>query len=301
MRRIRDDGIAIAVRPQRLHGDARPELFAQRPAPIQINMHWVPGTLGRRVVRLHPRRSLRRPAGAAAIFHRALSRHADTLLSRATRRARRPDRRRSRAGCGLPEGRSCSAASTTSYKILPQVFDAWMRILAAVPGSVLWLLGRMPTRGPNLLREAERGGIDPERLIFAPRVECGEHLARNAGADLFLDTRPTTRTPPPTTRCSSACRSLTCAGETMVEPRRRQPAARDRPAELVTIESRRLRGAGDRARTRPRATGRLRARLARNRATHPLFDMAALHPRLRGARSLPHGTITERASPATTS
>ncbi len=71
-------------------------------------------------------------------------------------------------------------------KIERQVFDAWMRILAAVPGSVLWLLCG---HGEKRLRlAAAAAGVDPERLIFAPRLPNPEHLARHRLADLFLDT-----------------------------------------------------------------------------------------------------------------
>ena len=77
-----------------------------------------------------------------------------------------------------------------AYKILPEVFAIWMRLLAAVPGSVLWLLETHHTAKENLRREATLAGIDPNRLVFAPLLDLEEHVARNAAADLFLDTYP---------------------------------------------------------------------------------------------------------------
>ena len=65
-----------------------------------------------------------------------------------------------------------------------------MRLLKKVEGSVLWLLQDNPTAAKNLRKEAEIRGIDPSRLVFAPRMELEEHLARHRVADLFIDTLP---------------------------------------------------------------------------------------------------------------
>src|SRR5215813_6610113 len=65
-----------------------------------------------------------------------------------------------------------------------------MRLLARIPGSVLWLLEAGAEGQRNLRREAAAAGIDPQRLIFAPRAPVAAHVARNAVADLFVDTFP---------------------------------------------------------------------------------------------------------------
>jgi predicted O-linked N-acetylglucosamine transferase (SPINDLY family) len=65
-----------------------------------------------------------------------------------------------------------------------------MRVLKAVPGSVLWLLKDNDLAEENLRREAAARGVDPGRLVFAPRISPTEHLARQTLADLFLDTFP---------------------------------------------------------------------------------------------------------------
>jgi len=77
-----------------------------------------------------------------------------------------------------------------SYKITPHVFDVWMRLLAQVPDSVLWLLEGNAIAPANLRREAQARGIAPERLVFAPRRDLPIHLARHRLADVFLDTLP---------------------------------------------------------------------------------------------------------------
>jgi len=95
-----------------------------------------------------------------------------------------------RSSCGLPGEAFVFCSFNHVQKLTPQVFDLWMRILRDVPGSVLWLLGTGSTAERNLKSEAERRGVAPERLIFAGWVSHSDHLARNAVADLHLDTFP---------------------------------------------------------------------------------------------------------------
>ena len=94
------------------------------------------------------------------------------------------------------------------------MFDIWMRLLKARPDSVLWLLECNAWAKENLRREAQLREIDAKRLIFAPRVPIGDHLARHTLADLFIDTLPYNAH----TTCSDALwvglPVLTCAGET---------------------------------------------------------------------------------------
>jgi protein O-GlcNAc transferase len=78
-----------------------------------------------------------------------------------------------------------------AFKIAPDIFKNWMRILKATPNSVLWLSEAGVTAMANLRREAESNGVSPDRLIFAARVpSVADHLARLRQADLFLDTLP---------------------------------------------------------------------------------------------------------------
>ena len=99
----------------------------------------------------------------------------------------------SRAACGLPESAFVFCSFNNLYKINPRVFDVWARVLAKVPGSILWLAGGNPGAGENLLREAASRGLDPARLVFAPKLpNISDHLARYGLADLFLDTFPYT-------------------------------------------------------------------------------------------------------------
>ena len=91
---------------------------------------------------------------------------------------------------GLPKKGFIFCCFNNNFKILPPIFDSWMRILNAVEGSSLWLFEDNKYAHANLKLQAEIRGINPSRLIFAERLDLPEHLARHRSADLFLDTIP---------------------------------------------------------------------------------------------------------------
>src|SRR5690606_18452316 len=101
-----------------------------------------------------------------------------------------------------------------TFKILPQMFDIWMRLLKAKPNSVLWLLECNRWAKANLCREAGLRGIDASRLIFAPRVPIAEHLARHTLADLCLDTLPYSAHTTASDALWMGLPIITCSGET---------------------------------------------------------------------------------------
>lgn len=100
------------------------------------------------------------------------------------------ERTPTRSAVGLPESAFVFCVFHSSYKLNPRMFDVWMNLLRQVGGSVLWLVGDNPSVVANLRREAEKRTVDPDRLVFAPRVPYPDHLARHRLADLFLDTFP---------------------------------------------------------------------------------------------------------------
>ncbi len=95
-----------------------------------------------------------------------------------------------RTQCGLPEDAVVYCALLNTYKITPDMFDCWMRILQGVPNSVLWLVEENPTTRRNLEQHAQRHGVTSERLRFSQRVHPAEYRTRLAMADLFLDSSP---------------------------------------------------------------------------------------------------------------
>jgi len=95
-----------------------------------------------------------------------------------------------RAAAGLPPDRFVYCCFSNTYKITEEIFECWMRILAAVDGSVLWVLARSPRARETMLERAAAHGIAADRLIFAQPTSPPQYLARLALADLFLDTFP---------------------------------------------------------------------------------------------------------------
>jgi predicted O-linked N-acetylglucosamine transferase (SPINDLY family) len=154
------------------------------------------------------------------------------------------------------------------------MFDVWMRILASVPGSVLWLLEDNPAAARNLRREAQARGIDGERLVFAPRVDLTAHLSRHRLADLFLDTLPYNAHTTTSDALWAGLPVLTCLGKAF--PGRVAASLLHAVGlpELVTQEieeyaAQAVELARDRTQLRE-----LRDRLAHNRTRQPLFDTA---------------------------
>lgn len=98
------------------------------------------------------------------------------------------EKKTSRADWGLPAQSTVFCCFNHSAKICPEVFGIWMNVLRNVEGSVLWLLASNKWAKENLRKEAEQKGVDPDRLVFAPKIAQDEHLARLRHADLFLDT-----------------------------------------------------------------------------------------------------------------
>ena len=167
-----------------------PQLFALRPAPLQVNWLAYPGTSGAPWLDyIFADRTVLPPALRAgfseAVVH--LPSCFQPFDSRAKIGALQP-----RSAYGLPENAVVLASLNNSYKINPQVFAAWMEILHACPDAVLWLLKDADGEGfgQNLRAHAQRAGVHPDRLIFFPKCAHADYLAALQHAELFLDTFP---------------------------------------------------------------------------------------------------------------
>ena len=181
--------IDIAIDLKGYTSGARDLLFTRRCAPIQVNYLGYPGTLGTDYHDYLIADNTVINEESRAFFTEKIVYLPHSYQVNDSRRkisARTP----SRQELGLPDTGFVYCCFNTTYKITPTVFDSWMRILNAVPGSVLWLISRNSIVVNNLRAEAETRGIDPQRLIFAENLPLDEHLARYRSADLFLDTLP---------------------------------------------------------------------------------------------------------------
>jgi protein O-GlcNAc transferase len=179
-----------------------------------------------------------------------------------------------RAACGLPDSAFVFCSFNNAFKILPEVFAVWMRLLDAIPRSVLWLLDANADARSNLRAEAVRAGIAPERLVFAPTVSNADHMARNAAADLFVDTAPCGAHTTANDALLSGLPVITCAGETFAS---RVAGSQLRAIGLPELVTSSLTDYEALALSLARELTRLaslRTRLVQNRRTQPLFDMA---------------------------
>jgi predicted O-linked N-acetylglucosamine transferase (SPINDLY family) len=272
-RRIAEDGIAILIDLNGYTTHAKSEIFALKPAPVQIGWLGYLGTLGANWYDYVLADRFVCPPAQQRFFTERFLYLPDCYCPSDTRRpvaAVRPER----MACGLPEQGFVFCCFNSTYKILPTVFDVWMRLLREMPGSVLWLAPGNATAAANLRREALERGLDPSRLVFAPRVGLSEHLARHAHADLFLDTVPYNAGATANDALFMGVPVLTCVGDTMASRVAGSQLSAIGLSELATTrlgdyEALALALARD-----PALLRQYKDRLRVNRDTHPLFDMA---------------------------
>lgn len=252
---------------------ARLAILASRPAPVQATYLGYPGALGAPYIDYVLADTVVIPPEHQRFYTEKVVYLPDSYQvndDRAPAAQRIPQR----ADLGLPEGAFVFCAFNNAYKLRPETFDVWLRLLAAVPGSILWLLENNPAMERNLRERAGSRGVDPARLVFAPKLPVDQHIARHRRADLFLDALPVNAH----TSASDALRAglplVTCLGNTFAG---RVAASLLRAVglpELVTetladYEALALRLARD-----PQGLAAVRAKLEGNLATHALFDSA---------------------------
>ena len=192
-----DAELAAALRAQALDvlvdlngftNGSRVDVLAARVAPVQAGYLGYPGTMAGAAWDYLLADAVVVPQGERPHYAEAVVRLPGCYQANDDRRETAPAP--SRAALGLPEAAFVYACFNHTYKVTPATFASWMRILQAVPGSMLWLLEDNAAATRNLRAHAAAYGIDAQRLAFAPRVPTAEHLARHACADLVLDTLP---------------------------------------------------------------------------------------------------------------
>jgi predicted O-linked N-acetylglucosamine transferase (SPINDLY family) len=201
-----------------------------------------------------------------------------------------------RAEAGLPEREFVFCAFTSAYKLNPPVFDVWMRLLQGVPGSVLWMRSVGKDALENLRREMQRRGVSPDRLVLAPRVaNMAAHLGRHALADLYLDTLPYNAH-------STACDALwagvpvlTCAGSSMASRAAASALSAVGLPELITHNLEEYEAKALDLALHPERLKEIRAKLARQRVSSPLFDTERYTRALEGAYRSMHQEVVGAA------
>jgi predicted O-linked N-acetylglucosamine transferase (SPINDLY family) len=270
-RRIYEDKIDILIDLKGYTRGARTEILALRPAPIQVSYLGYPGTMGAECIDYIITDRFVTPPGHEPFFSEKLVYLPDCYQVN--------DRKReiakltpSRKECGLPEKGVVFCSFNNTYKITPAVFDIWMRVLQRVPGSVLWLLEANTGVAANLRREAKARGVEPERLVFAPKQPLAQHLARHRNADLFLDTWPYNAHTTASDALWAGLPVLTCAGETFASRVAGSLLTAMELPELITHSLEEYEAAAVRLARAPSELAGLKKRLAKSRLTTPLFD-----------------------------
>lgn len=249
-------------------------VLARRPAPIQVNYLGYSGTTGAGFIDYILADATVIPQEHCPAYSEQVVWLPDCYLVNDDKRAisaLTP----SRGECGLPEDAFVFCCFNNGYKLGPETFAVWMRLLQTLPDGVLWLSEGNAAAQAHLRREAASRGVAVDRLIFAARTPAAaDHLARLRHADLFLDTLPYNAH---TTACDALWAGVpivTCLGTTFVGRVAASLLKAVGLDELVThslddYEALALKLAQD-----PAALAAITDKLARHRNTFPLFDTA---------------------------
>ena len=263
------------------HG-ARSGILARRPAPIQVSYLGYPGTMGAAYIDYLVADPVVLPFDQQPFYTEKIVHLPDCYWvtdSKLRIAARTPTRRE----VGLPEKGFVFCCFNNNYKITSPVFDVWMRLLAAVEGSVLWLLPANSEAPDNLRRETAARGIDPARLVLAERLKLPEHLALHRLADLFVDTLPYNAHTTASDALWAGLPVLTCRGNSFVGRVAASMLQAVGLPELVTNDLDEYQALALRLATDAPLLGSLRRRLEQNRATCALFDTDRLRRHIESA------------------
>ncbi len=262
--------------------NSRPGILAHRPSPVQASFLGYPGPMSADFIDYVIGDAVVLPPDRQAYYAERIIRLPASYYPHDSSNAIAVETP-SRSEAGLPEQGFIFCCFNNAWKITAPVFAVWMGLLAKIEGSVMWLLVPEPQARTNLLRRAAAHGIDPARLVFAPRMAPEHHLARHRLADLFLDTLPYNAHTTASDALWAGLPVITCMGESFAA----RVAASQLHAiglpELVTedlagYEALALELANDPVRRKV-----LRHKLAQNRVATALFDAPGWRGQLEAA------------------
>ncbi|MBF0525612.1 MAG: glycosyltransferase [Deltaproteobacteria bacterium] len=269
---IRNDGIDILIDLSGYTHYQRHQILAYRPSPIQVCFLGFAASSGAEFIDYLIADHFVIPKDQQVFYSEQIIYLPDCFQCNDTKR-QIASYAPTRAACGLPEDGFVFTNFNSSHKILPNVFDCWMRILTAVPGSVLWLLESNLSISANLRREATARGVEADRLVFGNRLPRPEYLARYRLADLFLDTRPYTAHATASDALWAGLPILTCTGTTFASRVAGSLLQAVGLPELVTHSLEDYEALAIKLALEPELLLRLRQRLAAHRDEAPLFDI----------------------------
>lgn len=267
----REIGIDIAVDLKGYTQDSRPGIFACRAAPIQVNYLGFPGTMGANFMDYIIADQTLIPAESQPFYSEKIVYLPNSYQVNDAKR-QISSRTFTREDLGLPVAGFIFACFNNNYKITPQTFAGWMRILIQVADSVLWLFEANADAVANLRKSAASQGVDPERLIFAAHLPLSDHLARIGIADLFLDTLPYNAHTTTSDALWAGLPVLTCAGESFASRVAASLLNAIGLPEFVTTTQQAYEDMAIALASNPEQLGAIRKKLSQNRNTQPLFD-----------------------------
>jgi protein O-GlcNAc transferase len=253
--------------------DGRPGILAGRPAPIQVSYIGYPGTTGADFIDYVIADPIILPFDQQPHYTERIVHLPDSYMVTDSKRAV-PSSAPTRQECALPEDAFVFCCFNSNFKITQEMFETWMRLLAANSGSVLWLYHANADAERNLRQAAQERGVDGARIVFAGPLPYQDHLARHGLADLFLDTLPYNAHTTASDALWVGLPLVTCMGRSFASRVAASALHAAGLPELVThslaeYESLALRLAAD-----PALLGGYKQRLVENRHSCALFDTA---------------------------
>ncbi len=271
--RIRDDRVDILVDLKGYTLDAISEVFAYRPAPVQVSFLGYPGTMGADFIDYLIADDFVIPDGSDSAYSEKIIRLPHSYQVNDRNRETATDTP-SRTDFGLPDKGMVYCCFNASQKITRQTFTRWVEILNAVPDSVLWLLDPDPNwpAKEHLRSCAKTMGLAPERLIFSQKAEQKQYLAAYRHADLFLDTLPYNAHTTASDALWMGCPVLTLPGDTFASRVAGSILTAAELPELIMNSEQQYRDMAIHLGQDKEDLADLKKKLARKRETCALFD-----------------------------
>jgi predicted O-linked N-acetylglucosamine transferase (SPINDLY family) len=268
---MREKEIDIAIDLMGLTRDSRPNLLAARPAPVQVSYLGYPATQATTSLDYILADKIVIPDEHREHYTEHVVYLPDSYQINDSKR-KFAKHSPTRQQVGLPATGLVFCSFNNHYKITSVVFDVWMRLLHRVEGSVLWLIAGSLTAARNLRQRADEHGISRNRLIFAPRTNLEDHLARHRLADIFLDTGPCNAHTTASDALWAGVPVITCVGTTFAGRVAASLLHAIGLPELVTDCLIEYEALALKLAQQPELLAALKAKLARNRTSQALFD-----------------------------
>ena len=268
---IKQKQVDILVNLNGYFGEHRTRVFSYKPSPIQVSYLGFCATMGTDYIDYIIADRYTIPPEYKTFYTESVVYLPDTYQVNDTKRPiamRTP----TRAELELPDTGFVFCCFNNNFKITPEIFDVWMRLLNKVDDSVLWLVEHNPAVPRNLREAAKYRSIAPERLVFSLRTKYSDYLARYRVADLFLDTLPFNAGGTASDALWVGLPLLTCSGETYTARMAGSLLNAIGLPELITTTLEAYEQMAIDLATHPEKLAAIKHKLAENRLTTPLFD-----------------------------